>query len=211
MNVSKYSNKSLLAAIAMSIFLWPSLLFSQATFFVSPKGNDSDPGNKTKPFASINRARVEARKTSVRVVIYLLEGTYYLRQQIVFTSEDSRKEGESLLITNFENQKVTVSGGAILNLKWEQYGKGIWRARVEQDLIFDELFVNGQLQRLARYPNYNPAARFLGGTAADAVSKERSSGWKAPEGGYVHALHRAEWGDFHYIITGKTDNGELIL
>jgi hypothetical protein len=78
----------------MSIFLWPSLLFSQTTFFVSPKGNDSDPGTKTKPFASINRARVEARKTSGRVVIYLLEGTYYLRQPIVFTSEDSRKEGE---------------------------------------------------------------------------------------------------------------------
>jgi len=138
MNVSKYSNKSLLAAIAMSIFLWPSLLFSQTTFFVSPNGNDSDQGTKTKPFASINRARVEAGKTSGRVVIYLLEGTYYLRQPIVFTSEDSRKEAESLLITNFENQKVTVSGGAALNLKWEQYGKGIWRARVEQDLIFDE-------------------------------------------------------------------------
>jgi hypothetical protein len=211
MNVSKYSNKSLLAAIAMSIFLWPSLLFSQTTFFVSPNGNDSDPGTITKPFTSINRARLEARKTSGRVVIYLLEGTYYLSQPIVFTSEDSRKESESLLITNFENQKVTVSGGAALNLKWEQYGKGICRARVEQDLIFDELFVNGQLQRMARYPNYNPAARFLGGTAADAISKERSSGWKAPEGGYVHALHRAEWGDFHYFITGRTDSGELVL
>jgi len=197
--------------ITISIALWPALLFSQTSFYVSGKGNEADPGTKTRPFASIKRALIEARKTPGCVTIYLLGGTYYLEQPIVFTSEDSRKENETLTLTNFENQKVTVSGGALLNLKWKPYRNGIWRARVEQDLIFDELFVNGQLQRMARYPNYDPSARFLGGTAVDAVSKERSSGWKAPEGGYVHALHRSEWGDFHYIITGKNDNGELVL
>ena len=191
--------------------LWPVLLFSQTSFYVSGKGNEANPGTKTRPFASIKRALTEARKTPGNVTIYLFGGTYYLEQPIVFTSEDSRKENETLTLTNFENQKVTVSGGTLLNLKWEPYSNGIWRARVEQDLIFDELFVDGQLQRMARYPNYDPSARFLGGTAADAVSKERSSGWKAPEGGYVHALHRAEWGDFHYIITGKNANGELVL
>ena len=196
--------------IVFSFALWPALLFSQTSFYVSSKGNEANPGTKTRPFASIKRALIEARKIPGYVTIYLFGGTYHLEQPIVLTSEDSRKENETLTLTNFENQKVTVSGGALLNLKWEPYRNGIWRARVEQDLIFDELFVNGQLQRMARYPNYDPAARFLGGTAADAVSKERSSGWKTPEGGYVHALHRAEWGDFHYIITGKTDNGELV-
>ena len=196
--------------IILSLALWPTLLFSQTSFYVSGKGNDAYPGTKTRPFASIKRALIEARKTPGNVTIYLFGGIYYLEQPIVLTSEDSRNENETLILTNFENQKVTVSGGALLNLKWEPYRNGIWRARVEQDLIFDELFVNGQLQRMARYPNYDPAARFLGGTAADAVSKERSSGWKTPEGGYVHALHRAEWGDFHYIITGKTGNGELV-
>ncbi len=191
--------------------LWPVLLFSQTSFYVSSKGNEANAGTKTRPFASIKKALLEARKTPGRVTIYLFGGTYYLEQPIVFTSEDSRKENETLTLTNFENQKVTVSGGALLNLKWEPYRNGIWRARVEQDLIFDELFVNGQLQRMARYPNYDSSARFLGGTAVDAVSTERSSGWKAPEGGYVHALHRSEWGDFHYIITGKNDNGELVL
>ena len=191
--------------------LWPVLVFSQTSFYVSGKGNEGNPGTKTRPFATIKRALIEARKTPGNVTICLFGGTYYLEQPIVFTSEDSRKENETLTLTNFENQKVTVSGGTLLNLKWEPYRNGIWRARVEQDLIFDELFVDGQLQRMARYPNYDPSARFLGGTAADAVSKERSSGWEAPEGGYVHALHRSEWGDFHYVITGKNDNGELVL
>jgi hypothetical protein len=191
--------------------LWPVLLFSQTSFYVSVKGNEANPGTKTRPFASIKRALTEARKTPGNVTIYLFGGTYYLDKPIVFTSDDSRKEDETLTLTSFENQKVNISGAAVLNLKWEPYRNGIWCARVEQDLIFDELFVNGQLQRMARYPNYNPSARFLGGTAIDAVSKERSSVWKAPDGGYVHALHRSEWGDFHYIITGKNDNGDLVM
>jgi hypothetical protein len=64
---------------------------------------------------------------------------------------------------------------------------------------------------MARYPNYDPSVRFYGGTAADAISKERAALWDSPEGGYVHALHVFEWGDFHYIITGKDDKGEPVL
>jgi hypothetical protein len=191
--------------------LWPAFLFSQTSFYVSCKGNDTYPGTKTRPLASIERALLMARKTSGEVNIYLLGGTYYLSKPIIFTPEDSRKDNETLTLTNFENQEVLINGGVALNLKWRENKNGIWQAKVEQDLVFDELFVNGLLQRMARYPNYNPGARFLGGTAADAASKERASRWKAPEGGYVHALHRSEWGDFHYIITGKNGNGELLL
>ena len=186
-------------------------LFSQTTFFVSSKGSDTDPGTQTQPFASVNRALAEARKTSGKVVINLLEGTYYLKEPIVLTPEDSRKENEILTIKNFENQKITISGALALNLKWKEYKNSIWQAKVEQDLIFDELFVNGQLQRMARYPNYDPTAHFLGGTSEDAISKERVAKWASAEGGYVHALHQNEWGDFHYVITGKTDKGELTL
>jgi hypothetical protein len=64
---------------------------------------------------------------------------------------------------------------------------------------------------MARYPNYDPSAQFLGGVAADAISKERAARWKSPAGGYVHALHSARWGDFHYIITGKDSSGNPIL
>lgn len=184
---------------------------AQTSFFVSPKGNDADQGIHARPYASVSRAVAEARKTKGKVVIYVMDGTYYLNQPIVFTPEDSRKENETLFLRNFENQKVIVSGGIPLNLIWEEFKDGIWQARVEPNLIFDQLIVNGQIQRMARYPNYDSTARFLGGTSADALSKERVSGWKSPEGGYVHALNRNEWGDFHYIINGKKDEGELIL
>ena len=197
--------------IAILIILWPVSLLSQTNIYVSPKGNDASKGTLTKPFVSISKAVTEARKTKGKVVVNLVEGTYYLNQPIVFTPDDSKKENESLTITNFENRKVTIMGSVALNLKWETYKNGIWQAKVEQDLIFDELFVNGQLQRMARYPNYDPKAQYYGGTAADAVSKERTARWKSPEGGYVHALHSSQWGDFHYIITGKNDKGEPAL
>lgn len=93
----------------------------------------------------------------------------------------------------------------------EEYKKGIWQAEADYDIFFDELFINGKLQRMARYPNFDPAASFLGETSVDAIAKERVTGWQSPEGGYVHALHASEWGDFHYVITGKNDEGELTL
>jgi len=190
-------------------FGWPAGLFSQTSIFVSPGGNDANRGTQAQPFASIARAMAERRKTSGSAVIYLLEGTYYLNKPLVFAPGDIGKENETLAITSYKNQKVIISGAAPLNLKWEKYKNGIWKASVKQDLIFDELMVNGQLQRMARYPNYDSTARFLGGTDAGAFSKERVATWHSPAGGYIHALHRSEWGDFHYIITGKNSKGEL--
>jgi hypothetical protein len=202
--------KKIIYIVITSLLLSTNIL-AQTNFYVSSIGNDSNKGTLNKPFASISRALKEVRKTTGTVTVYLLEGTYYLSKPIVFTHDDSRKNNEKLTITNFENQKVTVSSSAVLNLKWKKYKDGIWQAKVEQDLVFDELIVNGKMQQMARYPNYDSTAHFFGGTAADAISKERAARWKSPEGGYVHALHRFEWGDFHYIITGKDEKGELKL
>ncbi|THU40137.1 PDZ domain-containing protein [Niastella caeni] len=200
--------KRLIVAFAL---LWPVALLAQTKFYVSPKGNDANPGTQTKPFASIHKALAVGQKTSGPIVVYLLEGTYYLKHPVVFTAKDSGKENEVLTLTGFNNQKATISGAVVLHVKWKEYKKGIWKATVKQDLIFDQLFVNGELQRMARYPNFDPAARFLGGTAADAISSERAAKWQSPAGGYVHALHRSEWGDFHYVITGKNIKGDLAL
>ena len=182
---------------------------AQINYYVSPTGNDIGRGTQAKPFATINKALEESRKTKGSVVINLMGGAYYLSQPIVFLPEDSRKESGTLLLRNFENQKVTISGGFTLKLDWKVYKNGIWQAKVTPDLIFDELFVNGQLQRMARYPNYDSTAHYWGGTADDVLAKERIARWKSPEGGYIHALHPCEWGDVHYLITGKNDNGEL--
>lgn len=186
-------------------------LSAQTQFFVSPSGKDTNKGSREKPFATIARAQLEVRNTHGSAVVYLRGGNYYLSSPIVFTYGDSRIGNDSVVYRNFENEKVVISGGILLKPEWKEFKNGIQRTKVPAGLIFDQLFVNGQLQRMARYPNFDPDARFLGGTAADAVSKEKAAGWANLEGGYVHALHKHEWGDFHYIIKGKDAGGELIL
>jgi len=191
--------------------LCPARLFSQTNYFVSPHGNDTGPGTQEKPLASITRAVEKARGLSGKINVYLMGGIYHLDRPVVFTSLDSRSKGSELTLACYKKQKVTVSGSAVLQLKWEPYKNGIWKAAVAQNVQFDELFVNGRLQHMARYPNYDPFAHYLGGTAEDVLSPHRIARWKSPEGGYVHALHPSQWGDVHYLITGKNDNGELVL
>jgi len=184
---------------------------AQVNHFVSPAGNDANPGTRARPFGTIAKAVDQARKTKGSVVVNLLEGKYHLDKPVVFTPEDSRTEKGTLTVTNFKNEKVTISGSVPLALQWEAYKNKIWKAKVPKDLIFDELYVNGQLQKMARYPNYDSTAQYFGGTAADALSKERVAKWHSPEGGFVHALHSSLWGDFHYLITGKNEKGDLTL
>ena len=90
-------------------FWWPIGLFSQTNIYVSPKGNDENRGTQSKPFASIGKAMEAVRKTSGHVVIYLLEGRYYLNKPVVFAPEDARKKNETLTITAYKKQKVISS------------------------------------------------------------------------------------------------------
>jgi len=199
-------------ALLFVIFLLPAGGYAQTNLYVSTTGSDSNPGTKNKPFVSISRALIAASKISGPVFIRLYGGTYRVSKPIVFTAADSRSANGPLTVTSVNHNKVIISGGAALEtLNWRKYKNGIWQATVDQNLVFDALVVNGKLQRMARYPNYNPSAEILGGTAADAVSKERAARWMSPEGGFVHALHSAKWGDLHYVITGKDGNGSPFL
>lgn len=198
-------------SLLLTLFVFQVNLSAQHTFFVSPNGKDSHPGTQKQPFKSLDKAVLEARKIQHPLSIYLRAGTYHLAKPIGFTAADARKQAAPLLIKNFENEPVTISGGTALQLQWKPYKNGIFQAKIKSDLPFDQLIVNGQLQRMARYPNYDSTARFLGGTSADALSKARVARWDSPTGAFVHALHRHEWGDFHYRITGKNAQGELTL
>ncbi|MFI5139694.1 MAG: right-handed parallel beta-helix repeat-containing protein [Sphingobacteriales bacterium] len=201
-----------LLTVLFVMFLWPAGGNAQTNLYVSTKGSDINPGTKSKPFASINRALRAARKIPGTVFIRLYGGTYHISNPVVFTSADSRKDDGPLTLTSVNREKAIISGGALPGrLNWKEYKNGIWQAVIDRDLVFDALLVNGKLQRMARYPNYNPSAQILGGTAADAISKERAARWKTPAGGYVHALHSARWGDLHYIITGKDSSGQPVL
>ncbi len=95
-----------------------------------------------------------------------------------------------------------------MDLIWERYNDSIWETKIPVDNKFDQLFVNGQPQILARYPNYDESGGHWQGHAADAISPERIKNWEDPAGTIVHVMHRGEWGGFHYVISGVDNQGE---
>ncbi|MBS1751367.1 MAG: PDZ domain-containing protein [Bacteroidetes bacterium] len=197
----------LLILIALVTF---SYSYSQVNLFVSSNGTSSAKGTIEDPFNSLQIAIDNAAQQSgQQVFIYLRGGTYYLTSTIIVTATDFSPA--SLTIKPYRQEKVIISAGRRLQLTWGPYRNGIYKAKVPKGISFERLYINDTLQVLARYPNYDSAARVFHGTAADAISPERVKHWKNPEGGYVQALHAHEWGGFHYRINGADSQGNLQL
>ena len=182
--------------------------------FVSNLGNDADPGSESRPLKTFHAAKnaVAALRKSAPgpITVYFRAGTYYLSGPIVFRPEDSGSLESPIIYSAYPDEQVTLSGGTRLAPLWTSYRDGILQTAVPPDTETDQLFVNGDRQILARYPNYEPDAKYLNGSAADAISAERARRWANPRGGYIHALHEYLWGSLHYRITGKNADGSLI-
>ena len=179
-------------------------------YFVSPTGDDGDSGTLEHPFATLQRAQQAAQEK--RGDVFLRGGTYYLPTPIVFTAQDSGTKDAPVVFQNYHGEKPVISGGVKLDqLDWQPYTNGIFQAKVPADLQTEEIFVNGERQILARYPNFDATAQYFDGFAADAISEQRAARWSDPAGGYFHAMHPARWGDFTWRITGKDAHNQVSL
>ena len=185
-------------------------IHAQSVYYVSPYVSSGGDGSLTAPFRFIHEAVEKARQDKNCTTIYLREGKYILDKPLVLTSDDGN-DSKELIIKNYPGEKATISSGITLDLKWEKYKKGIMRAAVTGNPVMDMLIVNGELRSMARFPNYDRNAVRFNGTSALATAPERVKSWQHPEGGYLHAMHNHDWGDFHYLITGKNEKGELQL
>jgi len=185
-----------------------------AEFWISPQGNDANPGTRERPFTSLVRARDVVRSAPQRgrepITVTLREGVYRLPETLVFPPADSGSSNAPVVWRAAAGETVVISGGIELHgLRWRPYRDGIMQAKVPPGFATDQLFVNGKPMPMARYPNFDPNQRIFNGTAADAISEERVARWKDPAGGFIHALHRSRWGGMHFRITGKDANGKL--
>ncbi|HEX5398652.1 MAG TPA: PDZ domain-containing protein [Verrucomicrobiae bacterium] len=177
-------------------------------YYVSPSGNDANPGTLQKPFATLQRAQQGVRQK--RGDVFLRGGTYYLPETLVFTAQDSGTKDAPVIFQNYQDEKPVISGGVRLeHLDWQPYTNGIFQTKVPADLRTEEIFVNGERQILARYPNFDPKVQYFDGFTSGADIKRRAARWTDPAGGYLHAMHPALWGDFTWRITGKDADGNL--
>lgn len=181
-------------------------LTAQYRIYVSPDGSDAAEGSESRPLASIEAAQLKARSIDGTRTIMLKGGEYRLSRTLVLTPEDN-----GLTIGSCPGERVTIKGGPELKLRWKRFKGGIYVARTPKDIKIDVLIVDGAIRSMARYPDFDSTAVRFNGTSADATSAERIMSWSHPEGGYLHAMHAHDWGDFHYRINGVNEDGTLIL
>ncbi|MCW3466890.1 PDZ domain-containing protein [Chitinophaga nivalis] len=182
----------------------PAILFSQSRIIRVQPGPPK-PGHVSGIAAALQQAKQWRQTTpGIPVTLELAPGTYYLDSTLLLTPADSHTT-----IRTSGNNNVTISGGYPVSVKWTLWKKGIYRAHLAVPFSFHQLYINDKQQVLARYPNYDSNAVHYNGTAADAVSPARVRTWQHPVGGYIHALHKAEWGGYHYRITGVNADATL--
>jgi hypothetical protein len=180
------------------------------TLYVSQLGKPRAVGTKALPFSNLASAVEKAATLKNKdVIINMAKGTYYLDETLKIQS--SSFHASSLEIHGAQDGETIISAGRKLQLVWNKASNGIMSAVVPKGIVFERLYLNGKLQTLARYPNFDANARFYNGTAADAVSPKKVASWKNPAGGYLHGLHSGEWGSFDFRILGKNSNNELVL
>lgn len=182
---------------------------NQYEFFVSMNGTNEGDGTLTRPFLNLNQAVVHARKYDGEKKIFIREGKYFLEDTINLTFEDNHTT-----ICAYQNEKVILSGARILSdVQWKPYGpdKRIQYAFVGTNMKPEQLFINGQVQSLARFPNYKEGVLPLGGVVAAEEIKERRKRWKHPETGYIRSLHAYGWGGNDYFIDGLDESADCGL
>ncbi len=156
---------------------------SKTEIFISPKGSDNNQGTADAPLKSLEKAKQLARlilkeASGSTVIISVGQGTYPLEKAVAFSGEDLANETNNIIIKASENAKPVFTGSRRLG-EWKVFKD---KSRLEMlpaearskvfvtDLkragILDygnpiepgnrpELFCNGQLQTLSRWPNYS--------------------------------------------------------
>ncbi len=149
-------------------------------FYVSPKGNDAWSGrlaspNRTKtdgPFATLHRAVQAIRQLKQQVgglnqpvTVYLRDGTYFLREPIVLTPDDSGTEDCPITFAAYRNEKPIISGGRRIT-NWQQRGN-LWVAELPDVKAgkgyFRLLRVGDDWATCARYPDFDAKQPLTGG------------------------------------------------
>ncbi len=147
-------NRKLTNALLI-VMLWvPSA--SAKEIWVSPTGNDANPGTKEKPLATVQMAQRQARELrrgndpSVKggIQIILQSGTYQLNEPLQFYPEDSGTANSPTTFCAEKGADVVISGGVQVT-GWQQVKGNIYKAHLDRETKLRSLFVNGKRMHMA--------------------------------------------------------------
>ncbi len=107
------------------LIVWLALLLGACTsdnntFYVSPSGDDHNPGTKNKPFATLNRAKEAVLEIfnegdeNQEITVYFREGTYFFNETTVISEAEFSSGNNRTIFSAFENEKPVFSAGVKL-------------------------------------------------------------------------------------------------
>lgn len=150
------------------ILLLAALLFpvhqsvSGQKIYLSPEGNDSNPGTIDKPLASLpgacKMAREYRKSGNIEGVLEIiaLSGEYFMMQPLILSDEDSGTPASPLVFKTDQGSKAIFRGGIQIT-GFEEVNDKLWRAFIPQvawyDSYFEQLYVNGARATRAKSPN----------------------------------------------------------
>jgi hypothetical protein len=166
------------------------------TFYVSPGGVDRNPGTKTRPFRTIDRARRAARNVPRPlhgdIVVRLRGGTYRLTRALTLRAADSGGNGHVVVYTAAPGAHPLISGGRRIT-GWTAFdrARGIYRARA-RGLSTRQLYVNGR--RAVRSQSAVDPPGFTKTATGYTTTNSAMARWRNPSD--IEVLSNWRWKSF---------------
>ncbi|TKG93734.1 right-handed parallel beta-helix repeat-containing protein [Puteibacter caeruleilacunae] len=114
----------LLLCILMAVVLFSCGSGGDKAYFVSPNGDDSNPGTFEQPFKSVEQAKNVISKLSTRekkcnITVFLRGGTYQVDKTIVFGLDNSAPDGFVYSFEKWKDEQPVLSSG-IPVVEWKR-------------------------------------------------------------------------------------------
>ena len=181
--------------------------------YVSPDGNDDNPGTIEAPLKTLDKARITVQKyidSGSEINVIFRGGEYRIEKGLTFTGADSGKKGASVTYKAYEGEKVEIKGSVPLDVsKAKQVTDEKILAKLYADVrnkvVEIDLKAQGITQtQLKKYKNHGSEHNLNGGELNGLYQNGRAqtvSEWPNGFGNYA-VWDYAESGDtFHYTDT----------
>ena len=123
----------------------PASAATQAQYYVSPNGNDSNAGTLASPFKTVQKARDVVRTINGSmtgdIIVSLRGGNYPVTSSIDFASSDSGTNGNRIIYQAYQNETPILNAGVQVT-GWSQHNGNIWKAPLSRSNKLRALYVN---------------------------------------------------------------------